>query len=115
MLHIIISSLFSLIFHFFVLNFFQVTKNSITVGILNLDLSRFQMVGKSWVANGPDFEWDLKIGIQPFEMQTNSRHFLKNHLKFGQKHPDCVWSSYQMFGTIANAKAKALPFENLTI
>ena len=51
----------------------------------------FDWVKRGWLANGPDFEWDLKSG---------------------QKCPDFDWSSYQMVGTIAIAIAKAQPFEN---
>ena len=43
--------------------------------------------------------WNLEA--QPFEIQTNGRHFIKNHLKSGQKSPDFEWSGFQMVGTIA--------------
>ena len=52
---------------------------------------------------------------QPFEIGTNGSHFVKNHLKSGQKHPDFEWSGFQMVGTIAIAIAKAGPFKNWII
>ena len=63
-----------------------------------------------WILNGI-----LNLEAQPFEIQTNGRHFVKNHLKSGQKHPDFEWSGFLMVGTIAIAIAKARPFENRTI
>ena len=41
---------------------------------------------------------------QPFEIRTNGRHFVKNHLKSGQKRSDFEWLI-----------AKARPFETRTI
>ena len=43
-----------------------------------------------------------------FEIQTNGRHLVKNHLKSGQKCPDFEWSGFHMVGTIAIAKARTL-------
>ena len=63
------------------------------------------------MANGPDFEWDLKSEspaiLNPDKWQT----FVKNHLKSRQKHPDFKWSGFQMVVTIAIAIVKAQPFE----
>ena len=66
-----------------------------------------------WISNGPkqvglQMVW-ISNGIwnpeaQPFEIRTNGRHFVKNHLKSGQKRPDFEWLI-----------AKARPFENRTI
>ena len=53
----------------------------------------------------------LNPEAQPFEIRTNSRHFVKNHLKSGYKPLDFEWLGFQMVGTIATAKAKARPFE----
>ena len=47
---------------------------------------------------------------QPFEIWTNGCHFVKKHLKCGQKCLDFEWSSFQMVGTIAIAMAKAQSF-----
>ena len=52
-----------------------------------------------WISNGI---WNPEA--QPFEIRTNGRHFVKNHLKSGQKRPDFEWLI-----------AKARPFENRTI
>ena len=38
-------------------------------------------------------------------------HFVKNHLKSGNKCPDFDWASFQMVGTITIAIAKTRPFE----
>ena len=35
-------------------------------------------------------------GAQLFEMWTNGGHFVKNHLKSGQKHPDFGQCGFQM-------------------
>ena len=51
---------------------------------------------------------------QPFEIRTIGRHFVKNHLKSGQKRPDFVWSGFRTVGTIATyyvTIAKARPFQ----
>ena len=45
----------------------------------------------------------LNLERHPFEIQTNSCHFVKKHLKSRQKHLDFEWSSFQMVGTIAVA------------
>ena len=37
---------------------------------------------------------------QPFEIQTNGCHFVKKHLKSGQKCPDFDWSGFQMVGSL---------------
>ena len=50
---------------------------------------------------------------QPFEIHTNGCHFVKNHLKFGQKRPDCDWSGFLIVATIAITIART--FENRTI
>ena len=78
--------------------------------------------GLVWIFNGQK-EVGLKIvwilngfctpEAQPFELRTNGHHFVKHHLKSGQKCPDFEWSSFQMVGTIAIAKA--WPFANQTI
>ena len=47
--------------------------------------------------------WDPEA--QLFEVQTNRRHFVKNHLKSWQKYPDFEWSGFKMVGTKAIAKA----------
>ena len=57
--------------------------------------------------------WNLEA--QPFEICTYGRHFVKNHLKSGQKHLDFEWSSLWMVDTIAIAIAKAPPYETRTI
>ena len=51
---------------------------------------------------------DLMNGVwnpeaQPFKIQTNGCHLVKNHLKSGQKSQNFKWSSFQMVGTIAIA------------
>ena len=61
-----------------------------------------------WISNGI---WNPEAW--PFENQINGRHFVKNHLKSGQEHPDFEWSSFQTVGI--KAIAKAWPFENQTI
>ena len=76
--------------------------------------------GLGWIPNGQK-KVDLQIvrisdGIwnpesQPVEFQTNGRHYIKNHLKSGQKCPDFDLSGFQMVGTIAIA----LPSKNQTI
>ena len=66
------------------------------------------------VAKGLDFEWDLKSRSTTPEIRTIGCHFVKNHLKSGQKCPDSECSSFRMVG-IAIAIAKAQPFENRTI
>ena len=53
-----------------------------------------------WILNGPkqfglQMVW-ISNGIwnpeaQAFEIRTNGRHFVKNHLKSGQKCPDFEW------------------------
>ena len=43
----------------------------------------FEWSKRGWISNGFDFEWDLKA--QPFKICTNGRHFVKTHLKSGQK------------------------------
>ena len=35
-----------------------------------------------------------------FEIWTKGHHFVKNHLKFGQKCEDFEWSGFQKVGTI---------------
>ena len=69
------------------------------------------MVKKVWVANGPDFKWDLKFVTQLFEIRTNGCNFVKNNLKFRQKYPDFEWSDFRMVVTIGIAIAKGWPFE----
>ena len=81
-------------------------------------------MGLVWILNGQK-EVGLQMvriwkGIwnplaQPFEIWTSGRHFVNNHLKYGQKYPNLEWSSFRMVGTIAIAQAKARPFENPTI
>ena len=48
---------------------------------------------------------------KPFEILTNGGHFVKNHLKSTQKHPDFESSGFSLVGTIAKPIAKAQPFE----
>ena len=43
--------------------------------------------------------WNLEA--QPFEIQMNGHHFVKNHLKSGQKCQDFGWFGLQMVGTKA--------------
>ena len=57
--------------------------------------------------------WNLVS--QPFEIQTNGHHFVRNHLKSGQKHSDFEWSGFWMVETLAIDISKAWPFENRTI
>ena len=63
--------------------------------------------------------WNLDA--QPFGIQTNGCHFVKYHLKSGQKCPDFKWSSIQMVRTIAISKVlhncifSCFRFENLTV
>ena len=43
--------------------------------------------------------YGIKNGIknqeaEPFEIRTNGLHFVNNHLKSGQKHPDFQWSGF---------------------
>ena len=49
---------------------------------------------------------------QLFEIRTSGCHFVKNHLKSGQKCPDFKWSGFLMVGTKAN-HLKTAPFEIL--
>ena len=84
------------------------------MGIVGSELQTsldFEWSKRGWVANGPDFEWDLKSEspaiLNPDKWQT----FVKNHLKSRQKHPDFKWSGFQMVVTIAIAIVKAQPFE----
>ena len=49
-----------------------------------------------WISNEI---WNLEA--QPFEIWTNDRPFVKNHLKSGQKSPYFEWNSFQMFGITA--------------
>ena len=86
------------------------------------------------VQNRLGFKWSIfRMG---FEIWTKGHHFVKNHLKFGQKCEDFEWSGFQKVGTInvnvnvilkvdvtssscnssiAMAIAKARPFDNRTI
>ena len=64
---------------------------------------------------GCGFGMGSEIQAQPFEILTNGRHFVKNHLKSGLKHPDFKWSGFWMVGTIAITIAKTQPFDNRTI
>ena len=78
------------------------------VGILNGQREvGLQMV---WILNRI---WNPEA--RPFRIWTSGRHFVKNHLKSGQKCLHFEWSGFQMVGTIAVAIAKARPFENRTI
>ena len=47
-----------------------------------------------------------------FEIWTNGIHFVKNHLKSGQKHLNFEWSGFQMVETIATSIAIVQPFKN---
>ena len=76
--------------------------------------------GLVWITNGQkevelQMDWILNaiwnLEAQTFEIQTNDRHFVKNHLKSGQKCLDFKWSSFWMVGSIAIPKAKAWLFE----
>ena len=49
---------------------------------------------------------------QPFEIPTNARHFVKNHLKSRQKCPDFEWPSFQM---VEIRPSKSLDFKCLGI
>ena len=51
----------------------------------------FEWSKSGWVAKDPDIEWDQKSGSQLFEIWTNGCHFVKNHLKYGQKCLDFEW------------------------
>ena len=73
----------------------------------------FEWSKRGWFVNSPDFHWIWNPEAQSFEIQTNSRNFVYNHLKSGQKCLDLEWASFLMVGTIAIAKAQ--PFENRTI
>ena len=69
----------------------------------------FEWSKRGRVANGVDFEQNLKSGSPTNQNLDSSRHFVKNHLKSGQKCPHFEWSGFQMVGTIAIAIAKAQP------
>ena len=43
------------------------------------------MVKKGKLANGKDFKWEITF-VTTFEIRKNGPHFVKNHLKSGQKH-----------------------------
>ena len=51
----------------------------------------FKWAKRGRIANGPDFEWDLKTRSTTIEIGTNDHHFVKKHWKFGQKCPDFEW------------------------
>ena len=72
----------------------------------NLD---FKWSKRGWVANGRDFEWDLKL------VQMDTTYSVKNHLKSCRKCLGFEWSGFLMVGTIALAIATSQPFENVTI
>ena len=55
----------------------------------------FEWSKRGWVANGPEFEWDLKSGAHTYEIGTNGCHFGKNHLKSRQKCLDFEWLGLQ--------------------
>ena len=42
-----------------------------------------------WILSGI---WNLEA--QPYEIISTWHHFVKNHLKFGQKYPDYDWSRF---------------------
>ena len=63
----------------------------------------FQIPTVVWISNGQKevgllmvqfFEWDPKT--KPFKIRTKGFHFVRNHLKSVQKHPDSESSCYQM-------------------
>ena len=58
---------------------------------------------QGWVANGPDFEWDLKYGSptiwNPYKWPPFCQR--QNQLKSGQKCSDFEWSGFWMVGCIA--------------
>ena len=65
---------------------------------------------KGWVANGPDYGiWNLET--QPFEIQTNSRHFVKNHFNSGQKCLDFKWLGLWLLPRLKSDYLKTIPFE----
>ena len=43
---------------------------------------RFKWLKRGWFADGLNFQWNLKSEAQLFEIQTNSLHFVKTHLKY---------------------------------
>ena len=53
----------------------------------------FEWSKRGWVPNGPDFEWDLKSRNSTIGIRTDGDHFVKNHLKSGQKFLDFELSS----------------------
>ena len=58
---------------------------------LNFELSK-----RGWVANGLDLDGIRIPEAQPFKIRTNGHHFVKSHLKLGQKHLDFEWSGSRM-------------------
>ena len=71
-----------------------------------------KVVGLQTVRNSNGI-WNLEA--PPFEIQTNGRHFFKNHLKSVQKCPDFEWSSFWMVGSTAVPLTKDQTFENPTV
>ena len=73
----------------------------ISVHFYNYEPSKWPKRG--CVANGPDFEWDLKYGSptiwNPDKWQPICQR--QNHLKSGQKCSDFEWSGFWMVGCIA--------------
>ena len=68
----------------------------------------FKCSKKGWLANGPDFEWNLASGSSTIcNLDKVATHFFKNHLKFGKK---CV---FELLGL--QLKLYQGPFENQTI
>ena len=95
-----------------ILNFISNSDSSVNIKGLSTisELQKFFMNGKmSWIySSGFWMVWISnriwKPEAQLFEIQTNGRHFVKNHLKSGQKRQDFEWSGFQMVGTIAIAQ-----------
>ena len=67
-----------------ILDLFSQDQRSDLVWVLNGPKEiGLQMV---WIVNGI---WNPEA--QPFEIRSNGRHFVKNHLKSKQKRPDFEW------------------------
>ena len=64
------------------------SDNLCIVGVLNPDASkpRLEMV---WI-----LKWIWNLEARPYEICKNGLHFVKNHLKFGQKHLDFECSCF---------------------
>ena len=58
---------------------------------------------RGWVANGLDFEWNLK-SRSDLKSGQMAAILSKNHLNSRQKLPDFEWSGFRMVGTTALAQ-----------